>query len=127
MRKDMETIQLAVADARYASVLKELLSRSGSWKVVCADPPDPQRVGVLVIDLSALRRLRLPLPNPERVVVVAEHDSAELARAWNAGIRSVVSDKDPLDTVVLAIMAARLAKPHPQRTARREVTPPVPG
>ena len=106
----METIQLAVADGAYAGALKELLSRNGAWEVVRVDSPDPLRADVLVVDQDALWRLGLPLANPERVVVVASHQSGELTRAWAAGIKSVVSNKDPLNTVVLAIMAARLAK-----------------
>jgi hypothetical protein len=122
----MGTIQLAVMDARFADALKELLSRSGSWEVVCVESPDPAREGVLVLDLDALRRLRLPLANPERVVVVASHASGELSRAWDAGVTSVVSDKDPLSTVVLAIMAAHLAKRRAGQAAR-EVNSPVSG
>jgi hypothetical protein len=50
--------------------------------------------------------LRQPISNPERVVLIAGNDSGDLARAWEAGVNSVITDRDPLNTAVLAIMAA---------------------
>jgi hypothetical protein len=69
---------------------------------------------VLVLDESAFARLPLPLSNPERVVLITRKDPQLLAQAWEAGIVSVVSDEDPISTVLLAIMAAalRVAKSH---------------
>ena len=113
----METIQLAVADGPYARALRELLTRQGTWEVVCVDSPDPLRDGVVVMDEDALGRAPLPLPNPGRVVLIARNESGPLSRAWDAGVTSVVFEKDPLGTVVLAIMAARLAKPRPATAA----------
>jgi CheY-like chemotaxis protein len=104
----METIQVAITDAPYAAALRELLVRNGWWEVLCVDRPDPDRDGVMVLDSEHLGLLRQPISNPERVVLIARNDSGDLARAWEAGVNSVVTDKDPLNTVVLAIMAARL-------------------
>ncbi len=58
--------------------------------------------------------LPLPLSNPERVVLITRKDPQLLAQAWDAGIVSVVSCEDPVNTVLLAIMAAalRVGKPH---------------
>ena len=104
----METIQLAITDAAYAVALRELLVRNGSWDVRCVDRPDPDYDGVMVLDSEHLSLLRQPISNPERVVLIARNNPGDLARAWEAGVNSVITDKDPLNTAMLAIMAARL-------------------
>ncbi len=104
----METIQVAITDTPYAAALREFLERNGSWQVLCVDRPDPDRDGVMVLDSVHLGLLRQPISNPERVVLIAGNDSGDLARAWEAGVNSVITDKDPLNTAMLAIMAARL-------------------
>jgi len=104
----MEAIQVAISDAAYADALRELLVRNGSPEVLCVDRPNPNWDGVMVLDSEHLDLLPRPIPNPERVVLVARNESDELARAWEAGVTSVITDKDPLNTAVLAIMAARL-------------------
>jgi CheY-like chemotaxis protein len=104
----MDTIQIAITDVGYAAALRDLLVRNGSWEVVLADRPDPGRNGVIVLDLDHLSQMPKPVANPERVVLVARKESDDLNRAWEAGVNSVITDKDPLNTAVLAIMAARL-------------------
>lgn len=104
----METIQLALANTSYATALREMLLRDGTWEVCCVELPDSRRPGVMVLDAPALDRLPPPLPDPERIVLIAPNDPHHLARAWEAGIVSVVFDNDPLSTAMLAIMAARL-------------------
>ena len=104
----METIQVAITDAPYAAALRELLERHGTWEVLCVDRPDPDRDGVMVLDSEHLGFLRQPISNPERVVLIAGNNSGDLARAWEAGVNSVITDRDPLNTAMLAIMAARL-------------------
>lgn len=107
----MEMVQLTIGDVPYASALRELLERSGAAPVQCVEVPDPGHEGVIVVDCAGLDRLPVPLANPERVVLITRNDSEHLSRAWNAGIRSVVFDEDPLSTAVLAIMAAELRVP----------------
>ncbi len=107
----METVQLTITDAPYALALRELLERNASRVVRSVEVPDPRQEGVIVVDSEGLDRLPLPLPNPERVVLVTHNDPQHLAQAWNAGIRSVVFNEDPLSTAVLAIMAAELRVP----------------
>jgi len=107
----METVQLAIADASYAAALRELLERSGTRQVHSVDVPDPSLAGVIVVDSEVLDRLPFPLLKPERVVLITRNDPQHLSRAWNAGIRSVVFCDDPLNTAVLAIMAAELRLP----------------
>lgn len=107
----METVQLTIGDAPYASALRDLLERNGTREVRCVEAPDPEREGVMVVDSDALNHLPLPLLNPERVVLITSNDPQHLAQAWNAGIRSVVFNEDPLSTAVLAIMAAELRVP----------------
>ncbi len=104
----METIQLAIANASYAASLRDLLARNATWKVLSVDVPDSHLEGVIVVDSAALDRFPSQIVNPERVVLITPNDPQHLARAWEAGIVSVVSDHDPMSTAMLAIMAARL-------------------
>jgi len=111
----MRTVQLSIADARYAAAVREALCRSCAWHVETIDMPDPSQPCVLVLDEFAFARLPLPLSNPERAVLITPRkDPQSLAHAWEAGIVSVVSPEDPMSTVLLAIMAAalRVAKSH---------------
>lgn len=110
----MQNIQLSVADRVYSAAVREALSRSCACHVEFVDRPDPGLEGVLVLDESAFARLPLPLSNPQRVVLIIRKETQLLAQAWEAGIVSVVSEEDPINTVLLAIMAAalRVAKSH---------------
>lgn len=104
----MRTVQLSITDSVYAAALRDALSHSGPWEIVLVERPNPALAGVLVVDESGFARLPLPLPNPERVVLITRHQPQLMAEAWDAGIVSVVSMEDPLPTVLLAIMAATL-------------------
>jgi len=110
----MQTVQLAIANGAYAASVREALSRSCAWHVEAVERPDPSQHCVMVLDQSALERLPLPLSNPERIVLISRKQPELLAEAWEAGIVSVVSDEDSINTVLLAIMAAalRVEKPH---------------
>lgn len=114
----MQTVQLSIADAVYAAAVREALARTGPWRLDSVKRPDPTQRCVLVLDESAFHSLPLPLPHPERVVLITRKDPQLMAQAWDAGIVSVVSDEDPINTVLLAIMAAalRVAKPLAQAT-----------
>ncbi len=111
----MQIIQLAISDSAYEAALREALARSGPWHVECVATPKPAERCVLVMDEVFLNRVSLPLPFPERVVLLTRKDPANLSHAWEAGIVSLVSPDDPPGTVLLAIMAAalRVPKPHP--------------
>jgi hypothetical protein len=110
----MQTVQLSIADGAYAGAVREALSRTCAWHVKSVDRPDPSSNDVMVLDQQALECLSLPLNNPGRIVLVTDKDSERLAEAWEAGIVSVVSHEDPMNTVLLAIMAAglRVDKSH---------------
>ncbi|MEO8371727.1 MAG: hypothetical protein ABI806_21240 [Candidatus Solibacter sp.] len=110
----MQTVQLAIADGVYAAALREALSHTCAWHVESVGCPDPSQHCVLVLDQAGLELLPPPLSNPERIVLIAQRDSRQMAEAWDAGIVSVVSAQDPMSTVLLAIMAAglRVDKPH---------------
>jgi hypothetical protein len=107
-RLGMETIQLAIADISYAAALRELLARDATWRVLNVKTPNPRLEGVMVLDAPALERLPSPMEKPERVVLITSNDPGQLARAWEAGIVSVVFENDSIDTAMLAIMATRL-------------------
>jgi hypothetical protein len=110
----MRRVQLSIADAGYATALREALSHTGPWRVETPGLPDLADPCVLVLDESAFARLPLPIVNPERIVLISRPDPELLAHAWDAGIVSVVSTCDSLPTVLLAIMAAalRVANAH---------------
>jgi hypothetical protein len=108
----METVQLIITDASYASALRNLLESGGTRNVRCVEVPDPKLEGVIVVDSESLDRLPFPFLNPDRVVLITRNDPRHLSQAWNAGIRSVVFHGDPLNTAVLAIMAAELRVPR---------------
>jgi hypothetical protein len=124
----MQFVQLSIADGRYAATVREALSRSCAWQIEAVEQPDLSRHGVMVLDEQAFARLPLPLSNPERIVLIArkEPQAPQLAQAWEAGIVSVVSEQDPLNTVLLAIMAAALRVEKPTFTTSSEITPTSP-
>jgi hypothetical protein len=104
----MASIQLALDNTNMADLLKGLLVRSTEMPVRCVESPDLCDEGVMVVDPAHLSRLDEPLPHPERVVLIASKDSVCLDNAWKAGVNSVVSDRDPISTMVLAILSACL-------------------
>ena len=110
----MQTVQLAIADGVYAAALREALSHSCAWHVESVGRPDPSQPCVMVLDQASLEYLNRPLSNPERIVLITHRDAQLMAEAWDAGIISIVSEQDPISTVLLAIMAAalRVDKPH---------------
>jgi len=113
----MQTVQLAIMDSAYEMALRDALVRSGPWHVESVETPRPGERCVLVMDDACLNRVSLPLPYPERVVLLTRKDAAHLSHAWEAGIVSLVSPDDPPGTVLLAIMAAALRVPKPQTAA----------
>jgi cell division septation protein DedD len=123
----LQKVQVAIADGRYATALREALTHSCAWRVEAVDSPDPSRHDVMVLDEVAFARLPLPLSNPERVVLISQKEAQDpqtLAQAWDAGILSVVSEEDPISTVLLAIMAAALRVEKPSSLSRSsEITP----
>jgi len=115
----VQTVQLAISDGAFSAAVREALCRTCAWHVELVERPDPSRNCVLVLDERAFERLLLPLTNPERVVLITRKDTHEMmAQAWEAGIVSVISADDPINTVLLAIMAAalRVAKSHSAAT-----------
>jgi hypothetical protein len=104
----VETIQIAINDASYRFALQRMLSENVTCDVVCVEQPDEDAGGVVVVDSDHLDRMALPLHRPEGVVLVAHDGPESLARAWDAGVNSVVFDRDPLNTAVLAVLSARL-------------------
>lgn len=115
----MQRVQLAITDPAHRAAVHDAVSHSCAWQVVAIDRPELAESGVLVLDEFAFARLPLPLSNPERIVLICRPDPQLLAQAWDAGIVSVLSQDDSLNTVLLAIMAAslRVAKSHSSAAA----------
>jgi hypothetical protein len=112
MLQTLQTVRLSIADDKYSAAIREAVARSCAWRVELVERPDTSLNGVLVLDEAAFERLLLPLPNPERIVLISGMEPERMAAAWDAGIVSVVSGDDPIDTVLLAIMAAALRVPQ---------------
>ena len=106
----MYTIALALTDTKYAHALRDLLAKDAALQDCVVRPVADRPAGetaVLVVDAAHLDRLLHPLPRPEKVVLVTGNAPEQLTRAWEAGIVSVVFERDPLSTALLAILAAR--------------------
>jgi len=71
-----------------------------------------------VMDGARFRLEPTPLAHPERIVLITPNDAGNLKEAWEAGVNSVLSDQDPLNTVVLAVLAVCLRS----GTARQKPT-----
>ena len=84
----MQAVQLVIGDRAYTAALREVLLDNGQWRTACVDSPDLAADGVLVLDEEAFHRLALPLPHPERVVLITGKDPRLLSQAWEAGIVS---------------------------------------
>jgi hypothetical protein len=104
----MSCIQLALSNVAKADLLRSLLCRSTQLPVCCVDSPNIEEACVVVVDPPHLRMLPSPLAFPERVVLITQNDAIHLKDAWEAGVNSVVSEQDPPNTVVLAILSACL-------------------
>ena len=126
----VQSVQLSIADGPFATAVREALLRTCAWHVEAVKCPDLSNRSandcanhcVMVLDEQAFARLPLPLSNPGQIVLIARNDrqaSQFLAQAWEAGIVSVVSEEDPLSTVLLAIMAAALRVAKPAISASR--------
>lgn len=106
-----DRIQIALNNARLAERLRESLLHTGARKIDLVEAADPRDDGVIVTDAE-----RLPKPSairkPERYVALAPRQEQVLECAWNAGVKSVVYDTEPISTIVLAVMAARLNARH---------------
>ncbi len=117
----MPVVQLSLGRESLSNTLRQALLHDQAfrdWKVKCVTSPDLAEKGVIVVDAAALDHLACPLPNPERVVLIAHKDQRQLRRAWDAGIVSVVDDTEPVSTAMLAILAARFRAP---RDVRRQL------
>lgn len=104
----MSSIQLALSNPGKAELLRSLLCRSTQLRVQCVESPSLEDACVVVVDPPHLRMLPSPLQFPDRVVLITQNDASHLRDAWEAGVNSVVSEQDPPNTVVLAILSTCL-------------------
>jgi len=102
----LQTVRLVLADTAYAAALRDALNHTCAWHIDSVESLNSGQPCVLVVDDAALARL--PLAHPECIVLITHKTSERMAQAWDAGIVSVVGWDDPIDTVLLAIMAAAL-------------------
>lgn len=104
----MGSIQVALSDSAKADALRVLLARSTQVPVLCAESPDFAAACAVVLDAERFSRLPQPLIHPDRIVLITKNDPGHLKDAWDAGVHSVLSEQDPLNTVVLAVLATCL-------------------
>ncbi len=104
----MGSIQIALSDAAKADALRVLLARSTHVPVYCAECPDYEDACVVVVDAERFEVEQKPLAHPDRIVLITRNEPQNLKKAWEAGVNSVLSEQDPLNTVVLAVLAACL-------------------
>jgi len=109
----MKTVQVAIHDAECSQSICEVLRREGRHTIVVVEQPDFSLDGVIVIDCDHLERIGQGAEQPDRFVLVTRKDPDRLARLWNAGIRHVVFEDDPPNTVQLAVSAAELRQLRP--------------
>ena len=101
---------MALSDSTYAQALRRSLAEDPEFRdcrIELVAIPDPPSADVLVLDSRTLDHVTLPLPHPERVVLITENTAEELTRAWKAGIVSVIFENESWSTASLAILAAR--------------------
>lgn len=108
----MQLVQMAVSENPFTAALQRELERNGEWLVVRVDRPDLSLDGIVLVDELVLDHIDYAIPSPERVVLVCHNHSAELSRAWEAGIISVVFESDSPETAMLAVLSAALRVPH---------------
>lgn len=101
-------IQVALADSEKAAALLTLLERNTETPVERVRVPVAEDASVVVVDPASFAQMPGPLASPDRVVLVSKGEPDCLRDAWDAGVSSVVSDRDPLDTLVLAVLSACL-------------------
>lgn len=109
----MTTVQIIMTNRRYANELERLLVRDGQHRVLQVDAPDTSNGGVVVMDSVSFREFssdqqQVDQVPPEQVVLVADHEAGLLSKAWDAGLRSVVYSDEPIQTTLLAVIAAEL-------------------
>ncbi len=104
----MGSIQIVLSDSAKADALRVLLARSTHAPVLCVASPDYEAACAVVLDERSFRTESGPLAHPERVVLITNNDPEHLREAWEAGVNSVLSEQDPLNTVVLAVLASCL-------------------
>ncbi len=104
----MEAIQIALSDAGFGQALRNQLASSDVAAARCVECPDTSRGGIIVLDFEHLEMLPQPIEGAERVVLIASDGPEDLDKAWSAGVQSVVSQAESMDTMVLAVLAACL-------------------
>lgn len=104
----MGSIQVALSDAAKSEALCAMLERSTQAPVVRLEQPDFEQACVVVLDAESFRSLPRPIEHSDRIVLITRNDAAHLREAWEAGVHSVLSEQDPMNTVVLAVLATCL-------------------
>ena len=104
----MGSIQIALSDTAKADALRVLLARSTHVPVLCVESPNYEEACTVVLDGLRFSAESGSLVHPERIVLITNNDPTHLREAWEAGVNSVLTERDPMNTVVLAVLASCL-------------------
>ena len=104
----MGSIQIALSDTAKADALRVLRARSTHVPVLCVESPNYEEACAVVLDGRRSSAEPGPLPHPERIVLITNNDPIHLREAWEAGVNPVLTEQDPMNTVVLAVLASCL-------------------
>ena len=113
----MRTVQLAIANRRYADQIQELLVRDGDYSVEVVNTPNPTLDGVIVMDEDLVDNIAAY--DPQRCVIIARKTPQKIASLFEQGVRQVVFDGDSPNTARLAILGAELRVMQANRLLRR--------
>jgi hypothetical protein len=111
----MRTVQIAIADRRYANQIRDLLVRDGTHRVYIVDAPDPSVDGIILLDDRLVDDL--PTYDLDRCVVLSRNTLEHISALFDSGVRHLVFVGDSPGTARLAILGVELRPSRGNRDA----------
>jgi len=104
----MHAVQIVIADPGKAREISRYLTARTQLRVRRSPVMSTRSHQVLLVDEPAFRGSIHRLIHPERVVLLTPRPGDVWEDAMRAGVLSIVSEKDSLETVLMAILCADL-------------------
>lgn len=104
----MHAVQIVITDPGRAREISRYLTARTQLRVRRSLVLSARSHQVLLVDEPAFRRSLHRLVHPERVVLLTPRPGEIWEEAMRAGVLSIVSEEDSLETVLLAILCADL-------------------
>lgn len=104
----MHAVQIVIADPGRAREISRYLTARTQLRVRRSPSPSPRSHQVLLVDEPTFRGSISRLVHPERVVLLTPRPGDIWEEAMRAGVVSIVSEQDSLETVLMAILCADL-------------------